>query len=357
MANENQTQITPPRVEIVDKTGYVSREWYRFFYSLYSQVGAPDAIVAVSRGGTGLSQTPTDGQLLIGNGSGYTLSTLTADAGIDIDNASGSITIQNTGVTQNLAGQGILVSSPTGISTIAVNARSIYGSFYSTENQRNGSTTVVYPLTCNNTAYNQNIRLASSDAEFTGSITTTTLTVSAMTSGVIIPGMAITGSGITAGTHIVDQLTGTTGDVGTYSVNISQTVASTVIFGTMASKFTVQNAGLYNLQFSAQLENSDTVDHDIDIWFRKNGTDIAESNSLFSVPSRHGGVNGHTLAALNFFIDLIANDYIEIMWRTNSNLATIPYNAAQTSPVRPGTPSVIVTMALAAPPQLQGSYT
>jgi hypothetical protein len=63
------------------------------------------------------------------------------------------------------------------------------------------------------------------------------------------------------------------------------------------------------------------------------------------------------LGALNFFIDLAAGDYVEIMWATASSNVGIQYIGAQTSPTRPGTPSAIVTMALAAPPQLQGTYT
>lgn len=52
--------------------------------------------VNIANGGTNLSATPTDGQLLIGNGTGYTLSTLTASTGISITNAAGSITLTNT---------------------------------------------------------------------------------------------------------------------------------------------------------------------------------------------------------------------------------------------------------------------
>jgi hypothetical protein len=52
--------------------------------------------VPVSLGGTGLTATPTNGQLLIGNGSGYTRSTLTAGTGISITNSAGSITISGT---------------------------------------------------------------------------------------------------------------------------------------------------------------------------------------------------------------------------------------------------------------------
>jgi hypothetical protein len=54
-------------------------------------------VLAIGRGGTGLSTAPTNGQLLIGNGTGYTLSTLTAGAGVSITNGIGSITINNTG--------------------------------------------------------------------------------------------------------------------------------------------------------------------------------------------------------------------------------------------------------------------
>jgi hypothetical protein len=53
--------------------------------------------VAVNQGGTGLTATPTNGQLLIGNGSGYTLSTLTAGSGVTVTNGSGTITLSTTG--------------------------------------------------------------------------------------------------------------------------------------------------------------------------------------------------------------------------------------------------------------------
>jgi hypothetical protein len=51
--------------------------------------------VGIGYGGTGLTATPTNGQLLIGNGTGYTLATITAGSGISVTNASGSITITN----------------------------------------------------------------------------------------------------------------------------------------------------------------------------------------------------------------------------------------------------------------------
>ena len=73
----------------------------------------------VTSGGTGLTTIPTNGQLLIGNGTGYTLNPLTPGAGIGVTNGVGAITVANTGVLSNIAGTGISVSSATGNVTIA----------------------------------------------------------------------------------------------------------------------------------------------------------------------------------------------------------------------------------------------
>jgi hypothetical protein len=111
------------------------------------------------------------------------------------------------------------------------------------------------------------------------------------------------------------------------------------------SRFTVEYAGMYNLQFSIQLENLTTAIESIDIWFRKNGTDILASNSRFGVSARKGaGDPSHLIAGLNYFIDMQANDYVELVWCTTDVLAKIVNYAAGTSPTRPSVPSVIATM-------------
>lgn len=95
----NITQITAPRVAVLDtKTGLMSREWYRFFYNLYVITGSGEGITPVISGGTGLSSIPSNGQLLIGNGAGYTLRTLSAGTGITVTNGAGVIVIANNGV-------------------------------------------------------------------------------------------------------------------------------------------------------------------------------------------------------------------------------------------------------------------
>ena len=111
-----------------------------------------------------------------------------------------------------------------------------------------------------------------------------------------------------------------------------------------SSRLNVSYSGLYNLQFSAQIANTDSQIHDIDIWFRKNGTNIANSNSQFSIPNKHGSINGHLIAGLNFFVALEKNDYVEIMWSSTNTNVFIEALGTQTNPTRPGIPSVIATL-------------
>jgi hypothetical protein len=103
-------------------------------------------------------------------------------------------------------------------------------------------------------------------------------------------------------------------------------------------------SGIYNLQFSAQLNNVNVQIQDASIWFRKNGTDIANSNSDFSVPNSHGGADGRLIAALNIYVDLQKDQYVEIMWSATSTDVSLQHIATRSSPTRPATPSVIATM-------------
>lgn len=109
-------------------------------------------------------------------------------------------------------------------------------------------------------------------------------------------------------------------------------------------KVKVDYSGLYNVQFSLQFNNTNVAIQDVDVWYRKNGSDVAGSNSKFSVPNSHGGTDGHLIAALNFNIELAKNDYVSLAWATTSVDVTIEHLAAQTSPTRPATPSAILTI-------------
>jgi hypothetical protein len=79
-------------------------EQIKQFENLFSAVASIAPVVPVDRGGTGLSTIPTNGQLLIGNGTGYALNTLTPTTGIGVANGVGTITLSNTGVLSFSAG-------------------------------------------------------------------------------------------------------------------------------------------------------------------------------------------------------------------------------------------------------------
>ena len=136
---------------------------------------------------------------------------------------------------------------------------------------------------------------------------------------------------------------------------VSTTVAYPITFNTTDysngvtvvsnSRLTVAYDGLYNLQFSIQLDNPTNNAVDIDIWFRKNGTDIPASNSRFGLaPRKSAGDPFHIIAGLNYFVDMQATDYVELIWCTTDVGAGIKAYTAGTSPTRPSIPSVIATM-------------
>jgi len=134
-----------------------------------------------------------------------------------------------------------------------------------------------------------------------------------------------------------------------YPMTFNSTDYSNGVSVVSNSRLTVKSYGIYNIQFSVQLVNTDSSIHDMDIWFRKNGTNVPASNSRYSVPNSHGGVDGHTIAALNYYIELNANDYVEIMWATDNTAVSIQQLPTRTSPDTPSTPSVIATMQYVAP--------
>jgi hypothetical protein len=130
-----------------------------------------------------------------------------------------------------------------------------------------------------------------------------------------------------------------------YAVTFNTTDFSSGVTMASNSRITVADAGIWNLQFSIQLKNTTNDGQDVDIWFRKNGTNIANSNSRFHLVARKGsGDPSHIIAALNFFVSMNSNDYIEIMWRTENTGVSIEAFETSVSPTRPAVPSAIVTM-------------
>lgn len=115
------------------------------------------------------------------------------------------------------------------------------------------------------------------------------------------------------------------------------------------SQITFAQSGIYNISYSIQFKNTHNDLETIDIWFRKDGTDIAGSNTRFAIPARKSsGDPSYLVAVTPIMVDITAaNQYIQIMWRVSNTAVTIEHLPAVTAspgvtPAIPETPSVIV---------------
>ena len=126
------------------------------------------------------------------------------------------------------------------------------------------------------------------------------------------------------------------------SMKLNTTDLSEGVSIVSGSQIKVENAGVYNLQFSAQLENTVNTNIVFNIWFAKNGNSIPNSNTHIDVAKAQSAQLGKVPAAWNFLSHLDDNDYLEIKWTCNDTGGILHYDAG--TPSIPATPSVIVTI-------------
>ena len=109
-------------------------------------------------------------------------------------------------------------------------------------------------------------------------------------------------------------------------------------------KFTAVKAGLYNLQWSGQFNNTDTTEHDASVWLRVDGVDVPGSTGFIAVVSKHGGIDGHGIIGWNYYIQLTAGQNVQIWWSTTNEKLTLECYGPSTGPTRPSTASVVATL-------------
>lgn len=182
----------------------------------------------------------------------------------------------------------------------------------------------------------------------TGNATTTTLydeRIGASTKIVLLPFSSAANTDTTpfgSFQSFADQTISSTTTA--YPMTLDTTDYSEGIYLSNSSRINVRNTGVYNLQWSGQFENSDSQIQDATIWLRKNGSDVTGSTGFISVPNKHGSANGTLIATWNYFIQLAANDYVELCWSATNTAVSMQYYPAQTSPTRPSTASLIATV-------------
>ena len=108
------------------------------------------------------------------------------------------------------------------------------------------------------------------------------------------------------------------------------------------TQITVTNAGVYNIQFSAQLQRTASGSNKtVNIWLDRNGTAVANTNTQVLL-SGASGVDSRIVAAWNFVLRLNAGDYVRLMWQTNDAHNEIA--AVGASGGMPAIPSLITTV-------------
>ena len=224
----------------------------------------------------------------------------------------------------------------------AQTASYVTGSIFTNSNSAASASYAVYAATAGNGGVTQIIAGAGvsiSPGGGTGAVTVTALggsTYNTMTGSY--------GSFYDTGSYAI------TSTAAVYSMSLSTTVISNGVYvnGTDHTKIFFTNAGIYNLEFSAQFTNSNSQNQNVDIWIRQgndggSSTDLVDSNSIVTIPNKTGAVDGAVISAWNLFINAAANDYVQIMYAGSSTAITLATVASQTGPTVPRTPALIVT--------------
>lgn len=124
-----------------------------------------------------------------------------------------------------------------------------------------------------------------------------------------------------------------------YAMTFNTTDSSNgVSIGSPTSRVVVDYQGVYNVQFSAQLDKTSGATGNIYIWLRKNGTNVANTATTIAIQ----GTAARTVAAWNFIIQLEPTHYVELMWAVDDT--SIRILAASATSVWPAIPSVICTL-------------
>ena len=147
----------------------------------------------------------------------------------------------------------------------------------------------------------------------------------------------------------VDQTASSVADAMALELEITDFADGIYISGANDTRITFSQAGVYTLTYSLSFKNTTNDGQTIDVWFRYNGTDVANSNSRFFIPARKSTGDPSFLIAVTSYTGIAtANDvYVEIMWRVSDVAVILEHLPAVSAsggvtPAIPATPSAIV---------------
>ena len=104
------------------------------------------------------------------------------------------------------------------------------------------------------------------------------------------------------------------------------------------TKITVSKEGVYNIQFSAQVINTNSSNTDVYVWLKKNGINVDNTNTKYTLQ----GSSQASVIILNFVLRLSKGDYIEVAWSDSATVSLL-YTASSSSPDKPAIPIIVLT--------------
>ena len=108
-----------------------------------------------------------------------------------------------------------------------------------------------------------------------------------------------------------------------------------------SSRVNFQFTGVYSITFSVQWSNASNQIHDANIWLRKNGVNVDDTDSRWSIVEQHGGTNGRAVGTVNYVLKVLAGEYLELFWQTTNTNISLEYFGALAP--APAIPSIILT--------------
>lgn len=167
---------------------------------------------------------------------------------------------------------------------------------------------------------------------------------------------ATTFTGITRGVYGTTNVSHNIGDSAAEAQGVASSTSSVALLfdtvdasngvsidATDKSKIVFATSGNYNIQFSAQLLNYTASDDNVTLWFRENGVDVPYSAGIQAVAAKHGSSPGAGIVSWNIVLPASANDYIQLMYASESGNTVVATYPAGVAPVHPVSPSVILT--------------
>ena len=122
-----------------------------------------------------------------------------------------------------------------------------------------------------------------------------------------------------------------------YAVTFDSTrISNGAVIGTPSSHIVVPASGLYQVQATIQLGSSSSSAKNIWVWYRKNGVDVANSARLVTL----SGNGAYTPVSVNEPISMTANQYVELMFASDSTAVTI--DAVAATAFAPAAPAVVL---------------